>query len=310
EIIRLWAAAEDYRDDIRLSPEIVARLSDSYRKLRNTLRYGLGNLYDFDPANDRVAPAALPRLDRYVRARLHRFVLRARAAYDAYELHQVYRGAVDFCSIELSALYFDVLKDRLYCSAKGDPSRRAAQTVLHEIVGTLCRLLAPILSFTCEEAYALLPGHAASVFVAGMPKADEGAFDPALEGSFASLLSLRTDVQQELEGLRREKTIGSSQEATVTLWPEADALRAALTEAPAELAELFIVSSVAVEGGPPPVGAKRGEETKAAIAVERSAAPRCPRCWNHRPTAPGSPLCARCQAVIASLPHPGMDGRA
>ncbi len=306
EIVRLWAAAEDYRDDIRLSDEIVARLADSYRKLRNTLRYGLSNLYDFDPARQRVEPDGLLRFDRYLRSRLHRFVREAGAAYDAYEIHRVYRGAVDFCAVELSSLYFDVIKDRLYCSARDSRERRAAQTVVHEIVETLCRLLAPILSFTCEEAYGHLPGRLESVFVAGIPSADERAFDPALEASFDALLGLRTDVRRELEGLRRDKAIGSSQEARVSLWLPEGALQTSAASAGAtELAELFIVSEVSLQGGAPPANAKAGETTGAFIRVETASGARCARCWNHRPAVGegGVPLCARCRAALEA------DGR-
>ena len=303
EIVRLWAAAEDYRDDIRLSEEIVARLSDGYRKLRNTLRYGLANLYDFDPAHDRVPPGELPRLDRYVRARLHRWLARAHESYANYEFHQIYRSAMDLCTVELSALYFDVLKDRLYCSAPKEPARRAAQTVLHEIVDVLCRMLAPILSFTCEEAYGHLPGeHEESVFLAGLPAVDPSAFDDALERDVSQLLGVRQDAQLELEELRRDKKIGSASAARVELYAEAPELAALLKSHATELAELLLVSRVDLVDSAPAAG-RKGLASGAILAVGQAEGGRCARCWAHRPEVQegGEPLCHRCRRVVAGL---------
>jgi isoleucyl-tRNA synthetase len=297
EIVRLWIAAEDYRNDISLSNEVIARVSEAYRKLRNTLRYGLSNLYDYDPARDRVPLESLPRLDRYVRARLHRWLEKARASYEAYEFHAVYRSAMELCSVELSALYFDVLKDRLYCSGARDLERRAAQTVLAEIVDVLCRTLAPILSFTCEEAYGHLPGHAESVFVAGLPRADGGAFDEPLERQMARLLTVRADVQGKLEQLRRDKVIGSSQEACVELWAEDHDLVAALRADHADLAALLIVSEVKLlEQRPADVEAS---PSGAQVRVRSASGNRCARCWTHAPdVGVEPPLCNRCRKVV------------
>jgi isoleucyl-tRNA synthetase len=300
DVLRMWAASEDYRDDIRLSDEILARLADTYRKVRNTVRYALANLYDYEPGRDAVAPTSLLPLDRYIRSRLQRFVGRVRQAYADYEFHLVTRAAIDFCSIELSALYFDVLKDRLYCDPAQGPRRRAAQTVLDEVAATLCRALAPILSFTAEEAYGYLPGHADSVFLAGLPVADAGGIDEGLEATFARSLSLREDVQRELERLRREKVIGSSQEARVEIWlpPGSPAVDAS----PQELAELMIVAEVELKVGESPADAASGEASGARVLVKTARGQRCDRCWNHRTDGRevnGGYLCARCLAVLA-----------
>jgi isoleucyl-tRNA synthetase len=301
DVLRLWTASENHRDDLRLSDEILARLSDTYRKVRNTLRYALANLFDFAPARDRVAPDGLSPLDRYARSRLQRFLDQVTQAYARYEFHQVTRAAIDFSSVELSAFYFDVLKDRLYCDEAAGVRRRAAQTVLWEIADVLCRSLAPVLSFTAEEAYAYLPEHADSVFLAGLPASDPAALDEALEGEMGRRLALREDVLRELERLRREKSIGSSQEARVELWlPDQSPLAKA---PPAELAELFIVSQVEVMGGPPPDAAVTGESSGARLAVLAARGTRCDRCWNHRQDGrevDGGYLCARCLSVLAA----------
>ncbi|MHB8417048.1 MAG: isoleucine--tRNA ligase [Myxococcales bacterium] len=288
EIVRFWAAAANYEQDVPLSEGIMKQLAEGYRKIRNTLRFALGNLYDFDPARDRVAPERLPIVDRYFRSLLHRFVGRVREAYEAHNFNQVHHEATYLCSTTLSALYFDLLKDRLYCSGAQDPERRAAQTVLHEIADVLCRTLAPILSFTCEEAYGFLPGHRASVFAAGIPPVDAAALDEPLEGRMGALLEIRASVQKRLEDLRRDKVIGSSLEAQVRLpGTKTPAEKAALDffrTGGGSLEELFIVSAVA-EGG----------DLEIAVAQGR----RCERCWKHLPEVPEDPpLCRRCQRIV------------
>jgi isoleucyl-tRNA synthetase len=299
DVLRLWAASENYRDDIRLSDEILARLSDTYRKVRNTLRYALANLYDFDPARDRVPPGALLPLDHYVLSRLQRFIDRVLRAYASYEFHLVTRSAIDLCSVELSAVYFDVLKDRLYCDEALGERRRAAQTVLHQIADTLCRTLAPVLSFTAEEAYGYVPGHAESVFLAGLPAIDASAIDERLETEMRRNLALREDVQRELERLRRDKVIGSSQEARVEVWPANGSPPVSAT--PSELSELFIVSEVEMLAGDPPAEAVVGEASGARLRVVKARGMRCDRCWNYRQDGrevDAGYLCARCNAVI------------
>jgi isoleucyl-tRNA synthetase len=297
EIIRLWAAAADYEQDVPLSEGIMKQLAEAYRKIRNTLRFGLGNLYDFQPARDRVPPERLQVLDRYFRSVLHRWIGRVNAAYEKHNFNQVYHEATYLCSTELSALYFDILKDRLYCSGARDEARRSAQTVLYEIVEVLTRALAPILSFTCEEAYGFLPGHGDSVFTAGLPRADAGAFDEPLERRMARLLAVRADVQGKLEGLRRDKVIGSSQQANVELWAEDHDLVAALRAHHAELPALLIVSAVnLLEAKPADVETSAsGAHVRVLVAGEA----RCARCWTHAPdVGRDPPLCDRCRKVV------------
>ena len=310
EIVRLWAGSEDYRDDLRLSDEILQRLTDAYRKLRNTLRFALGVIDDFDPVRDAVPPAQLAPLDRYLRSRLHRFLKKVREAYDGYDFHAVTRAAIDFVAVELSALHFDVSKDRLYCDQPGGPQRRSAQTAIHELADVLCRVLAPILSFTAEEAYGFLSHPAPSVFLAGLPAVDVAAIDPAFEERVAALLLLREDVQGELETLRRVKTIGSSQEARVEVWDPTGAL----AQAPLDLAELCIVSAVNLVDGAAPSEAATGARSGLRLRVTTARGHRCDRCWNYRETGqatapPGSEvnesmaggfLCSRCLSVLGN----------
>ncbi len=203
EIMRLWVASSDYRDDVRLSEQILKGLSEGYRKVRNTVRYALSNLYDFDPEKDAVPAAKLQPLDAWARARLQELVSKVRKAYEQYEFHLVYHLTVEFCATDLSALYFDILKDRLYTSKASGEKRRSAQTVLFEISRDLLRLLAPVVSFTAEEAWQQLPGKKEpSVFLAGMPAESTQAADPALMSRYQQLFAVRLGVQALLEEKR------------------------------------------------------------------------------------------------------------
>ena len=307
EVVRLWVAATDYRNDVRLGDVILKGLSEGYRKIRNTLRYALSNLYDFDPATDAVPVDALQPLDRWARAELASLVERTRAAYEAYEFHLVYAAVVDFCSGELSALYFDILKDRLYTSKTDGPLRRSAQTVLHEIADTLLRLLAPVMSFTAEEAWQHVPGkRAESVFFAGMPEVDATAKDAALVERYGKLFAVRSALQQQLlEPARREKRIGSSLEARVVLaadgaWKEL--LQAHVDELPA----LFIVSQVelvdaAPEGAVALELAGTADAGQVHAAQLEAAGEKCPRCWTYSTAIDAThELCPKCAEALAA----------
>ncbi|MFN7134352.1 MAG: class I tRNA ligase family protein, partial [Myxococcales bacterium] len=288
EILRLWVSAADYRDDIRLSPKILEGLAEGYRKIRNTLRYALGNLHDFDPAKDTVPDAELQPIDRWARARLAQLTQKVRRAYEEYEFHVVYHSVLDFCAVDLSAVYFDVLKDRLYTGARS--SRRAAQTVVHQILLDLLRLLAPITSFTCEEAWQTLPHKPAeSVFFGGLPEAKLTAADEAVLAEFDRLLEVRSEVQKALETARREKLIGAPLEAKVTLTAPAE-LHGFLAERLSQLPPLFIVSKVELQQGGDAV----------AVKVERAPGEKCPRCWNYSEAiGADQPVCPKCREALA-----------
>ena len=291
EVLRLWVAASDYRDDVRVSDEILAGLAEGYRKIRNTIRNALGNLAGFDPARDAVPVEELEPLDRWAMARLAAWVEKVRTAYAEYEFHVAYHATIQLCAVELSALYMDVVKDRLYTWKADSKARRSAQTVMYAVASDLVRGLAPVLSFTAEEAWNHLPAPwEESVFYAGLPDRARPADADALEARYGRLFEVRAVVQKALEEARNAKRIGKSLEAFVTVRAQGETL-ALLREAAAELPVLFIVSRVTVEEGP------------LAAAVERADGPRCERCWIHAAdvgaTAAHPDLCGKCADAIA-----------
>ena len=296
EIVRLWVAASDYREEVRLSEKILETLSEGYRKIRNTLRYCLSQLYDFDPERDAVAPERLEAIDRWALSRLERYRAGVLRAYEQYEFHRVYHATVDFCATDLSAFYFDVLKDRTYCSAASWPIRRAAQTVLYRAARDLCRVLAPIASFTTEEAWQHLPGERpASVFLAGLPEPEPQLIDDALEEEFRHLAAFRRVVNEALEAKRVAKEIGKATEADVVLRVPRDpgVLREVAQKYEAQLADLFLSATARIEAGP-----------SLAAEVKRSPHPSCERCWRALAEVTGSPaLCHRCRRAVAGEPQ-------
>jgi isoleucyl-tRNA synthetase len=295
EILRLWVSAQDYRDDVRISPEILNHLIEAYRKIRNTCRFLLSNLYDFDPATHRVPYDQLPELDRWALMRLEEVKTKVRRAYDEFEFHAIYHALNNYCSVDLSAVYLDILKDRLYTFRAGDPLRRGSQTVLYEIIVAITKLMAPILSFTAEEIWLSLGiqrgGHS-SVHLGQFPEASPEWHDAKLAQRWERLLGYRTQVQGVLEVSRRDKVIGSSLEAAIEIRADADAL-AFLKTYERDLPTLFIVSHVrltAVSGGPVTV-----------VAMKSSFA-KCERCWNYREAvgrdAAHPTLCDRCVEAL------------
>ena len=289
EIMRLWVAASDYRNDVRLSMGILDKLADGYRKIRNTVRYALSNLFDFDPAKDAVAPSALLPLDQWVASKLDGLSERVNTAYEAYEFHLVFSNIVDFCANELSAQYFDIQKDVLYTQKKTGAKRRSAQTTLYPVAKELLVMLAPVTSFTSEEAYGFLPGaRAASVFLEGFPKA-QGGFDAKVVAEIDELFKVRAAVLQPLEVARRDKQIGKSAEAQVTVTAPS-ATHALLTKYAADLAEFFIVSQVTLQ-----VGTGDVVDVKVANATGN----KCPRCWTFKPEVGAKEVCNRCAEALS-----------
>jgi isoleucyl-tRNA synthetase len=297
EILRLWVAAQDYREDLRISQEILNHLIEAYRKIRNTSRFVLSNLYDFDPAAQGVPYEQLPELDRWALLRLAELIAKVRGAYEDFEFHTIFHALNNFCSVDLSAVYLDILKDRLYTFPADSPLRRGSQTVLFEIIVTLAKLMAPILSFTADEIWRMLPGsreEAASVHLTPLPEGESVWRDEGLAARWDKLLAYRTRVQGELEARRRDKVIGSSLEAHVRIdaGPDAYPFLASYAE---DLSTIFIVSRVTLRQ------AERGQ-SDIHITVEKSDAAKCERCWNYReavgkdvvhPT-----LCDRCVEAI------------
>ncbi len=304
DILRLWTVMVDFKEDVRISEEIMARNAEAYRKIRNTIRFLLGNLADFDPARHAVPVERIAGLEGWILRRARRLAGRVVRAYRDYDLSAVYHAVLNFCTVDLSALYLDVLKDRLYCAHPDDPARRAAQTAIHRIAESLLTLLAPVLSFTADEAWGHLPGagRPESVHLATFATLEDVPEAPELDARWQRLLALREVVYRQLEALRRDDAVGKSLEARVRLGGETATVREDLEVTGADLAELLIVSDVAWDGeGGEPVDAYPG----LLVTSDPWDAPACARCWRRfarlveDPAHPG--LCPRCHGVVLRL---------
>ena len=303
EIIRLWVAATDYRDDIRLSQETLQRLSDAYRRIRNTARYLLSNLADFNPATDMVADTELLELDRWALSHLSRLVEKVAGAYKQYEFHVIYHAVHNFCSVDLSAFYLDILKDRLYTSPKQSIEYRSARSAMYQIVDALTRMLAPVLTFTADEIWQRLPGEReASVHLAGFPQLSTDYQDSQLEERYEQLYKVRSEVSKQLEKARADKQLGQSLEAKVLLDVPED-YRQLLAEYLDLLPTYFIVSQVELTSDlPDAVAAENLPGLK--LQILPAEGEKCERCWNFS-TSVGQDsvhptICARCVAALAA----------
>jgi len=244
EILRLWVAAQDYRDDIRISQEILTRLSEAYRRIRNTCRYILGNISDFDPATDCVDHGQMPELDRWALHQLELLKEKVLKSYTDYEFHVLYHAVNAFCTVEMSAFYLDILKDRVYTSRKDSVARRSAQTVMYRILDTLVRLIAPVLSFTADEVWSYMPGtRESSIHLAAFPDMHPEWKDDSLVERWDRIMKVRGEVSKALEQARTAKIIGHSLDAAVQI-AAPDDLRQFLSGYVAELPGIFIVSKV------------------------------------------------------------------
>ena len=310
EILRLWVASQDYQEDLRISQDILKQLIEAYRKIRNTCRFLLSNLYDLDPAVHWVPYDQLSELDRWALMRLDHLVSNVRRAYDQFEFRQVVHEIDYFCAVHMSSTYLDILKDRLYTFPRNSPARRGSQTVLLEIVLSLAKLMAPVLSFTAEEIWRALPAHAqdnvSSVHLAPFPQADPSRTNPQFEHAWQYLLSVRTVVQGALEKQRRDKIIGSSLEAKVILQGTTDKYET-LKKYEGDLATLFIVSQVEVTHAAFTSEGNEASDESLGIMVQvgKAEGQKCDRCWNYR-SAVGSfadhpTLCDRCVEAVRSL---------
>jgi isoleucyl-tRNA synthetase len=295
DILRLWVSSVNYQEDIRCNDQIIGRMQDAYRKIRNTLRYLFGNTSDFNPNTDKVPFEAMYAIDQWALQKLNILVAEVSQAYEGFAFHKVFSQIYQFCTVEMSSIYMDVLKDRMYCDHPTSRSRRSAQTAMSEILNALIRLLAPILVHTCEEAWEAQihkPDHVDSVHLATMPKTKS-----RLKGKFSldqwdRLMALRDDILRCLEGLRQDKVIASNQEASVTVLADqetSDLLNAFGTD---QFAALCIVSVIEVVPG----------HDTTTIAATKSEAQKCQRCWNYvssvgtHDTHPD--LCHRCHTVL------------
>ena len=308
DIFRLWVSSADYTQDMRLSKDILKQLADAYLKIRNTCRYILGNLEGFDP-DDQVAYGDMIELDQWAVTRCNDLVAECRRHYDGYEFHSVYRAIYNFCVIDMSNFYLDIIKDRLYCEAPGSFPRKSAQSAIYRILDAMVRLLAPVLAFTSEEVWAAMPhaqgDDAESVLFNPMPEADPAlAFTPEQSAYWADILALKDDVNKALEEVRAAKTVKKSTDAKLTLYLDDSAWERFQKLQGHHFEALFIVSRVEIVHG-----AGQGYQGEAfpglTVRVEMDEAPKCPRCWNHHPsigTPGGHPeLCPRCAAVVRAM---------
>ena len=307
EILRLWVSMVDYREEMRISKQILARVVEAYRKIRNTLRYLLSNLHDFDPAVDRVPLHEMEEVDRFMLARYAELGQRVTAAFGEFDYPSIFQAINSFATVDLSAIYNDISKDRLYTFGKRSRGRRSGQTAMYVMADGLTRLLAPILPVTADELWRNLPGpREESVHLARFPDAADLAAlaDPDLHARWTKLLDLRQQVLAEIEPLRKNKQIGSSLQARVVL----SATEAELTQLEAHQAELpmlFIVSEVELRSAPADVAAHG--EAAPRITIERASGIKCERCWRYVAHVSQEPewagICDRCQEALAETVH-------
>jgi len=298
DILRLWVASVNYQEDIRCNDELIGRTQDAYRKIRNTLRYLLGNIDDFDPNEHSAAYDDMFEIDKWALQQLQKLIANVTQAYENFVFHRVFSLIYNFCTVEMSNIYMDVLKDRLYCDASDSLSRRSGQTAMYRILDCLVRMLAPILAYTAEEAWATMKFKSQtpeSVHLAEMPKVDDSIDWRSTETRWKKLMGLRDEVLRTLEGLRQEKKIASNQQACVTVYNGDEELAGILNEFGLEqFAALCIVSEVKLQD----------DTNGTTVVAEKSAYQKCQRCWNYWPSvgtdSEHPDLCKRCIEVVRS----------
>lgn len=298
DILRLWVASCDTSDDVRISADALTRLSEGYRKIRNTFKYLLGNLHGFDYAKEHLEQDKLLEVDRWAISKLDALKEEITSGYENYQLHRIYHAVYNFCVREMSSFYLDVLKDRLYTDSRRSISGRSCRTALYEILTDLSRMLAPVLSFTCEEVWQHL-GFRHSVHLESWPKMHQHRRDAQLEQRWEALMVVRDKVMKALELSREKKEIGNSLEAEVELSvsesKEVDFLKSFKEDLPG----LFLVSEVRLAEKP----SVNGESWQ--VAVHRARGKKCERCWNYRPTVgkdrQHETLCHRCVEVLRGV---------
>ncbi|HWP75793.1 MAG TPA: class I tRNA ligase family protein, partial [Methylomirabilota bacterium] len=314
EVLRLWVAAEDSSEDIRLSLEILNRLADAYRRIRNTSRFLLGTLADFDPERDRRSYDQMDELDRWALLRLGDLISRVRKAYDDYQFHVAFHALHNFCAVALSALYLDTIKDRLYTSAPDDPRRRASQTVCFELLTALTRLMAPVLTFTADEVWSYIPGRGKpeSVHLVLFPEERGEWTNERLAADWERLLEVRGEVSRALESARQQGKIGKGIDAVVFIASAPEEQWRPLLEAKGEalLTTLFNVSGTRL-GKPAPAGSVRYESQDIpglvleVVPAQALGWKKCERCWTWSARVgehPAHPtLCERCTPVVTAL---------
>ena len=304
DLLRLWVASSDYHADIRISDDILKQLSEAYRKIRNTARYILGNLYDFDPNKDQVSEEQLLPMDKWALNSLNELTKKVIKGYDTFEFHQVYHAIHNFCVVDMSNFYLDILKDRLYVESANSVSRRAAQTTIYKILDSLVRLVSPILPYTSDEIWKYMPHKSnddtLNIVLNDMPKPTATKISAEFLEQWNKIQLLRTDVQKVLEQSRKDKVIGKSLEAKVELFCTGEAYDF-VESIKSELKTVFIVSGVEVfNSGEGKYQSENFDDIS--ITVKQADGQKCERCWSHSITvgqdATHKTLCARCLKII------------
>ena len=298
EILRLWVASEDYRNDIKISNEILSRLTEAYRKIRNTSRYILGNLHDFNWESDHIPYEEMEEIDRWILNRFHRMIDKVLKAYENFEFYTIYHSLYNFCNVDLSAFYLDILKDRIYTVKPSSFVRRSAQTALFEIIYGMAKLMAPIFVFTAEEIWENITfkDKEESVHLASFPVSDSKKIDDNLENRWEKIIEIRDIVDIELEKARKDKKIGLSLDARVELYLP-DKLYETFKDMEKDFKHIFIVSQVEL---------KKGDKKGEIIAkVDKAQGEKCPRCWNYDPSVTISSyeprICKRCEQELKEM---------
>ena len=308
EILRLWVSATDYREDIRISENILKQLSDAYRRIRNTSRFMLGNLFDFDPAVDEISYDAMPEVDRYALHKLQGVIEKTLKAYDQYEYHIIYHALHNYCTLDLSAFYLDILKDRLYTSPPKSDARKSAQTVMYFLLDALAKLMAPLLPFTAEEIWEHMPAHSEktpSVHIASLPAVNSQWKDEDLAQKWETILNLRAEATKALEEARAAKQIGHPLDAAVTISAK-EGLYDLLLPYAEDLRFIFIVSSVSLHKDKKLDGSFESEKVEGlSIKIDAASGKKCERCWIHELSVGSDSehptICERCQKALAEI---------
>jgi isoleucyl-tRNA synthetase len=308
EILRLWVSASDYRDDVRISEKFLKQLSDAYRRIRNTCRFMLGNLFDFDPEKDAVPYESMEEIDRFALHKLQELIERTCSGYASYEFHVIYHSLYNYCTLDLSAFYLDILKDRLYTSPTASAGRRSAQTTLFILLNSVVKIMAPILSFTAEEIWEYMPAQKEkerSIHLTSLPVVNAAWKDDALAAKWDRMLMVRGEVTKAIEEARGQKLVGHSLDAAVTIFAE-EALYDAIFPYADDLRSIFIISEASLVKGKKLEGVYASPVVEGlAIQVKPAAGDKCERCWIHdvsvgtnsdQPT-----ICNRCGEVLAVL---------
>ena len=309
DVLRLWVTSADYRGDVSISNNIMRQLSDAYRRIRNTCRFILGNFSDFDVTKDMRPVKQMSELDRFILHRLCQVVKRARSSYDKYEFHTIYHTLHNFCVIDLSAFYLDIIKDRLYTSPPADPLRRDAQTAMLLILDALVKIMAPILPFTADEIYQYMPkgpDHKESIHLESMVEPDDDWEDKILSDKWENILVLRGEVTKALEEARVNKRIGHSLDASLEIKLPDTELKIQVENLTENLNDIFIVSAARLVDSIKDEAVYNGKDIQGlVIKVNKAEGQKCDRCWRFDTTIGNDPdhatTCARCATALKKI---------